>query len=192
MYTQIENDLLRYVKLTEEALASITARLTSRSLRKHEMLLNAGQVCQQVFFINQGCLRYFYLVDGEEKTGQFFFENDWYTDFASFISGQPSQENIQALENCELWTLSRQNLLELYDEHPKFERFGRLITEQAYMGVKSRNNAFLNESPEQRYLRLLRNRPKIAARIPQHYIASFLSIKPESLSRIRKRIADKR
>ena len=192
MHKQIRANLLQYVKLTDDEFAVITSKLTSRSLKKNEILLSAGQVCQNAFFINQGCLRYFYVIDGEEKTGQFFFENDWYTDFASFISGKPSEENIQALEKCSLLVLSRKDLLDLFDQIPRFERFGRLISEQAVLGIKARNAALINQSPEQRYLRLLKNRPKVVARLPQHYIASFLNIKPESLSRIRKRLADKR
>jgi hypothetical protein len=73
-----------------------------------------------------------------------------------------------------------------------FRPFYPLIAEQAVLGIKARNAALINQSPEQRYLRLLKNRPLVVARLPQHYIASYLNIKPESLSRIRKRIADKR
>ncbi len=192
MHEQLRTNLAHFVNLTDEEFNLVTSKLVTRTLRKKEMLLSTGQVCHNAFFINQGCLRYFYLVDGEEKTGQFFFEGDWYTDFASFISGKPSDESIQALEECSLLVLSRQNLLELFDHIPAFERFGRLAAERAVLGLKARNTALINESPEQRYLRLLKNRPKVVARLPQHYIASFLNIKPESLSRIRKRLADNR
>ncbi len=192
MYEQIRSSLAQFVNLTDEEFNLVTSKLVPRTLRKKEMLLSAGQVCHNAFFINQGCLRYFYLVDGEEKTGQFFFEGDWYTDFVSFISGKPSDESIQALEECSLLVLSRQDLLDLFDQIPTFERFGRLTAEQAVLGIKARNASLINQSPEQRYLRLLKNRPKVVARLPQHYIASFLNIKPESLSRIRKRLADNR
>lgn len=189
---QLYANLCNFVNLTEEEFDLVLSKFTTRSLKKKEILLSAGQLCQNAFFINQGCLRYYYLMDGEEKTGQFFFENDWYTDFVSFISGRPSEENIQALENCSLLILARKDLLDLFDQIPAFERFGRLIAEQAVLGIKARNAALINQSPEQRYLRLLKNRPLVVARLPQHYIASYLNIKPESLSRIRKRIADKR
>ena len=192
MHEQLRVNLAQFVNLTDKEFDCITSRLTHRALQKNEILLRAGQVCQDAFFINQGCLRYFYLTDGEEKTGQFFFENDWYTDFVSFVSGKPSEENIQALEASSLLVLSRPDLLDLFDQIPKFERFGRLTAEQAVLGIKARNAALINQSPEQRYLRLLKNRPKVVARLPQHYIASFLNIKPESLSRIRKRLADNR
>lgn len=192
MYEQIRSSLAHFVNLTDEEFNLVTSKLVPRTLRKKEMLLSAGQVCHNAFFINQGCLRYFYLVDGEEKTGQFFFEGDWYTDFVSFISGTPSDESIQALEECSLLVLSRRDLLDLFDQIPTFERFGRLTAEQAVFCIKARNASLINQSPEQRYLRLLKNRPKVVARLPQHYIASFLNIKPESLSRIRKRLADNR
>ena len=91
----------------------------------------------------------------------FFFENAWYTDFESFIQGNPASENIQALEKTEVLLLSRTSMLELFEQIPKFEKFGRLIAENAFLGVKARNNSFLNQTPEERYRELIESRPKV-------------------------------
>jgi len=189
-YQLIRINLLRFVNLTPAEFSQFTQHLTRKSLKKKEVLLQEGEVCHNAYFINRGCLRYYFNVEGEDKTGQFFFEGAWYTDFESYITGQPSSENIQALEASELLLLSRKSLLQLFNEIPKFERFGRLIAENAFLGVKARNNAFLNQTPEERYQALQQERPKVVSRVPQHYIASYLGIKPESLSRIRKRMMD--
>jgi CRP-like cAMP-binding protein len=180
------------IPLTEADYQALTAEMQPLELKKKALLLREGEICRHVAYIERGCLRYFYNVNGEEHTGQFFFENGWYTDYDSFLRRVPSTQNIQALEPARVWLLPREALYRLYEERPVFERFGRLMAEHAFQGLRTRNDALLNLTPEERYLRLLRERPKVVARVPQHYIASHLGLKPESLSRIRKRLADNR
>jgi CRP/FNR family transcriptional regulator, anaerobic regulatory protein len=127
-------------------------------------------------------------VEGVENTVQFFFANSWYTDYASFLTGQPTIENMQALEACEVVQFRKADLYKLYDIYPVFDRVGRVMAENAFLSLSKLNKMLTNEEPEQRYLNLLQQRPELVERIPQHYIASYLGIKPESLSRIRKRI----
>ena len=127
-------------------------------------------------------------MDGEEITGQFFFENGWYTDYESFLLQKPSKQNIDALEPTELILLSKSDLFNLYITIPKFEKFGRIMAENAFMGLRNRTELLTQQSAEERYLKLVKERPKVIERVPQHYIASYLGIKPPSLSRIRKRI----
>ncbi len=88
--------------------------------------------------------------------------------------------------------LSSKDLQQLYIDIPKFERFGRLMAENAFLGIRRRNEMLENQTAEERYLNLMKDRPKVFERIPQHYIASYLGIKPPSLSRIRKRIFNKK
>lgn len=191
-YADLHQQLQTLVALTDDDFAAFAAALRPLLLKKKELLLREGELCQHVAYVESGCLRYFYNVEGDEHTGQFFFERAWYTDYDSFLRNVPSTQNIQALEPCRLWQLPRNDLYRLYDERPVFERFGRLMAEHAFRGLRARNDALLNLSPEERYLRLLRERPKVIERVPQHYIASHLGLKPESLSRIRKRLYDNR
>ena len=183
--------LQRFLPLKPADQAAFCACLKPLSVKRKTLLIREGEVCRQAYFIHEGCLRYYYTTpEGEERTGQFFFEGDWYGDFYSFTTGAPADEYIQTLEDCQLLTLDRFALLDLFDRHPVFERWGRLMAEQAFIGLKNRNSVFLNLTPEERYQRLLANRPKVIQRVPQRHIASYLGIHPASLSRIRRRLGN--
>jgi len=188
MFDQILQSISKFIALDTNEQNYFVSKLEFRKFRKKEILVQEGDSCNHVFFINKGCIRYYYTVDGKENTAQFFFENGWYTDFDSFLSGKPTRLNIQALERTEILMLSAKNMHEIYDEIPKFERLGRQMAENAFLGIRQRNEMLENLTAEERYLALMKERPKVFERIPQHYIASYLGIQPESLSRIRKRI----
>ena len=177
------------VPLSETERQAFVAITTTRHLRKQEILMREGDICRTITFVHTGSLRLFHTVDGEEKTIQFFFENAWYTDYRSFLTGQPTIENARALEACDLIQFSRSSLEQLYQQHPVFERYGRFAAEQAFLSLSTRNIMLTNQSPEARYQQLIQDRPDLVQRVPQYHIASFLGIKPESLSRIRKRMA---
>jgi CRP-like cAMP-binding protein len=190
MFEQIEKVLSSFISLEQSEIDYFISKLQVRQLKRKEFLLHEGQVCKHSYFINSGCLRYFYNIEGQEVTGQFFFENGWYADYTSYLSGKPLDKNIQALEKTELLLLSKTDLDKLFIEIPKFEKFGRLIAENAFLGLQQYTQSLTKETPEERYINLIKNRPKVIERIPQHYIASYLGIKAPSLSRIRKRIFD--
>jgi CRP/FNR family transcriptional regulator, anaerobic regulatory protein len=164
--------------------------LEVKLLGKKEYLLKQGEICNKITFINNGCLRAFYNVDGIENTVQFFFGDSWYTDYASFLTGNPAVENMQALEPTEVVQFKKADLYKYYELYPVFERVGRVMAENAFLSISKLNQMLTNEEPEERYLNLLKQRPEVVERIPQHYIASYLGIQPESLSRIRKRITN--
>ncbi len=182
---KIVKSIVRINKAEEDAFLGI---LEAKKLKKNELLLRIGQVCNFIIFIQTGCLRYFYIKDGEEITGQFFVENDWYTDFESFIRSKPSEQSIQALENCVCLLINKRKLEQLYTDFPVFERFGRIMTEQGFLGLYNTNKVASLLTSEERYLAFVKNQPSIVQRVPQHYIASYLGLKPQSLSRIRKRL----
>lgn len=173
--------------LTETDFAALRAVLLPRDLRKHELLLREGEICHAAAYIERGGLRYYYTVEGEERTGQFFFEHEWYADYDSFLDQKPARQSIEALEPTRVWLLPRADLYRLYDERPVFERFGRLMAEQAYRGSRARGAGLLNLTPAERYAQLLRDRPQLVQRVSQRLLASYLGLKPESLSRIRGR-----
>ena len=189
MTNQIIDSIKSFVRLNKDEEAVFLAITHLKQLKKKEFLLQEGQICNKISFFNSGCARLFYNIEGVENTIQFFFENSWYTDFDSFLTGRPTIENMQALEPCEVVQIDKQDLYKLYNTHPVFDRVGRVLTEKAFLSLSSLNKMLTNEEPEERYLNLLKQRPELVERIPQHYIASYLGIKPESLSRIRKRIS---
>ena len=189
MPTQIIQSIKSLVPLNGEEEEAFFKILEVKKFNKKEFLLQEGQVCNKVSFVNNGCMRLFYNVEGVENTVQFFFGNSWYTDYTSFLTGKPTIENMQALETCEVVQFKRENLYRLYELYPIFDRVGRVFAENAFLSLSRLNQMLTNETPEQRYLNLLKQRPEIVQQIPQHYIASYLGVKPESLSRIRKRIS---
>lgn len=191
MYSQILTRLAQFISLDQAEQEYFVSKLLVMECKKKELILEEGQVCKYSYFINHGCLRYFYNLDGQENTAQFFFENGWYADYGSFLTGKPSKQNIDTLEKSQLLLLSSTDLQNLYREIPKFERFGRLMAENAFLGIRQRSEMLENLSAEKRYLQLIKERPKVFERIPQHYVASYLGIQPPSLSRIRKRIFQK-
>lgn len=192
MYDQILTRLSQFISLDKSEQDIFVSKLMLKRYKKKELILLEGEICNYSYFINYGCLRYYYNIEGQENTAQFFFENGWYTDYDSFLTGKPSQQNIETLEKSEMLLLSAKDLQQLYIDIPKFERFGRLIAENAFLGIRQRSELLENQTAEERYLTLMNDRPKVFERIPQHYIASYLGIKPPSLSRIRKRIFDKK
>ncbi len=107
MYEVITKNIQLHISLSEEELAAFCSNLTLKSLKSKEFLYQEGQVCNTVAFVNRGCLRYFYLVEGEEQTGQFFLENAWYTNYESFLTEKPTKQFIQTLEPTELLILHK-------------------------------------------------------------------------------------
>ena len=191
MPTQIINNIKSFVALSKDDEEVFIKILEVKKYAKKEFILQEGQICDKIFFINSGCSRDFFNVEGEEKIVQFFFSDSWFTDYNSFLTGQPTIENLQAIEPCEVVHFKKSDLYELYVTHPVFERVGRVMAENAFMGLMSLTTMRNNQEPEERYLSLLKQRPELVERIPQHFIASYLGIQPQSLSRIRKRIFEK-
>ena len=190
MNDRIKQQLSKIIDLTDEEFDAFISFIKVKKLKRKEIIFREGEVCKYAYFVNKGCLRYFFTIDGEQHTGQFFFENQWYTDYDSFLTGKPSRLTLEALEPSEIFMFQKEDLEKLYVTTPKFERFGRLMAENAFIGLRNRTEMLANQSPEERYLFLMKQRPKLLERISQHYIASYLGIKPQSLSRIRKRISE--
>ena len=147
-----------------------------------------GEVCNFGVFIAKGCIRYYYSLDGVESTGNFFFENDWYSDFESLMCSKPSLINIEALEDCVLYLAYKHDFEKLISEYPVFNSFLLIMMERAIKGLAHRNMAMSLLSHEERYLRFVKYCPKVVERVSLKHIASYLGIQPESLSRIRTRI----
>jgi CRP-like cAMP-binding protein len=185
----IQNFVSRFISMNEAEYAEFTSRLVKRQVPKGALLLEAGRPCDHIAFITKGHFRTFCLINEEEVTYNFFFEGNFFSDYASFVSREPSIENHQALVDCEVLVLNYADTQTLFEKIPAWQKFGRLMAEYILVRIVQRNKAMLFLSPEDQYLNLMKERPKVIANIPQHYIASYLGIKPESLSRIRKRLA---
>ncbi len=177
-----------YVPLSAADEKIIGRLFTKKVIKKEDHLLKEGQVCRRVMFIEQGLVRYYILNNGEEQTHYFNKEGEWVCDYPSFLPKTPSTENIQALENTTIWTITYDNLQTFYKEVSHGERFGRLAIEWVFTNVIQQLSSQYTDKPEIRYKKFMQAYFDIAQRIPQYYIASYVGVKPQSLSRIRKRL----
>lgn len=163
--------------------------ITLRTLKKGEFLLTENQVCNEIVFIKSGILRSFFLNHkGDEITNCFTFENEFMASFASFITEEKAEENIQALVDTELQVLDRKCLEKLYKSGFNWQETGRKLTEIEFVNLQKRMISFQKLSGAQRYEELYKNHQKYLQLIPLHYLASYLGITPRHLSRIRKAV----
>lgn len=178
---------------SEQTLNRVANACELQSLAKSEHLLRVGDIAGHIYFVSEGLLRYYFLDagTGEERTGQFFDENQVFTDASSFLSQTPASQSVQALEPSEVICLPRASLYAAYAADHAMERFGRLMVEAALVGSQRRSTNLLTLAPDERYRAFVRTRPEVARRVPQYLIASYLGITPEGLSRIRGRLAKK-
>jgi CRP-like cAMP-binding protein len=189
MYEIITESLRTTVDLSDEELFIFMQRLKPLKLKKYEFFLEPGKICRAMVIVQKGGLRYFSRSEKGEYTFAFSFEGDWLGDYESFLLQSPSQDYIEALEDCELYLISYSDMQSLYLQSQRFEKFGRLIAERLFIeAVKGKRN-FMIQSAEDRYLDLIAAKPQILDRLPQHLIASYLGIQPQSLSRIRSKLS---
>lgn len=187
MYSNILQYVSRYITLSEEEEAFFISVLKHKKLRKKQYLLQAGDVCRHECFVLSGCLRSYYVDEqGQEHVVQFSVENWWTSDLASFISGKPATYNIDALEDSEVLQIEKNDLEQLYVQVPKFDRMFRVLLQNAFVAQQERTAQSLSLSAQEQYLNFIKKYPDVEQRVPNHQIASYLGITPESLSRIRK------
>jgi CRP-like cAMP-binding protein len=184
----ILTDLSRFIDCNEAENQAFLDSLVLKKVKKKQHLLIEGDVCNFGIFIIEGCIRYYYLEDGVEFTGNFFFENSWYADIDSFLNGKPSLLYIETLEDCNMYFLYKHDFDKLIRDYPVFSMFLPNMMERSIKGLTNRNKAILTFSIEERYLRFIKDRPKVMERVPLKYVASYLGITPESLSRLRTRL----
>ena len=187
----ILQNIQQMIQWTTEEKEAFVSILKIKRVKKKEFIIHEGQICNEIFFINSGCLRMFYNINGEERILDFLIENRWYTDYISFLQEVPTGVNVQALLPSEVVCFNKTDLYQLHDRYHKIERLGRIMAESQFIQLKSFYKMMTNESPEERYINLIKNKPGLVEKVSQKYIASFLQIRPETLSRIRKKIATK-
>ena len=161
-----------------------------RKLKKKQFLLREGDICRQMAFVEKGAL-FSYSTDpkGSQHVIQFAFEGWWIADLLSYFTNEPSKLYIEVLEDCYLLLLDRENQEELMKEVPAFETYCRILYQNAYVALQQRIESTIGLSAEERYTHLIGNNTFILSRVPQHLVASYLGITPETLSRIRKQMA---
>lgn len=178
----------KWVKLEPEEEKKILASFEKQAVKKKIKLLEPGQICQYIYFIIQGGARtYYHDAKGDEHIYQIRLENNWISDLESYFSQQPSKFYLETLEESIVLRISPEVLENLYKEVPKMERYFRILFQKAYINSLARLNSTMWETAEERYNEMIKENCDILQRVPQTYIASYLGIAPESLSRIRKK-----
>ncbi|HSH64662.1 MAG TPA: Crp/Fnr family transcriptional regulator [Bacteroidia bacterium] len=181
----------KYVSLTEEEKNVIVSLDIFHSVKKGTILLKEGQKSKDSYFVLKGCIRTYYVLDGEEKTTDFYTEMEALTP-PCVISKTPSEYYISCIEDTILTVSNSDMEVEINSKFPKFETMCRILSEELLAKQRIDFDEFKTSSPEQRYLNLLQKRPDLVQRVPQHQLASYLGMKPQSLSRLRARIIEKK
>lgn len=189
MFELFETKIHQFVNLNEAELDAAKSYFIPRKLRKRQYLLQNDEACKYLAFVERGILRSYTLDDkGNEHIIQFAFEGWWISDLYSFYTGEPSIYNIDALEDAELLILTHTAMEAMLEEIPKLERTFRMLIQNSYITLQRRLAGNLSLSAETRYKNFVGLYPDLHNRIPQHMIASFLGVTPETLSRIRKQL----
>jgi CRP-like cAMP-binding protein len=187
-----EQEIIEYIAkfapLTDAEIRGILESLTCKTFPKNTLLLREGQVADLCHFVLKGCVRQYYLVDGVERTTNFYTEGEPVAPYEGDYQGKPAKFYLECLEDCILTASPPGRQAELFQQFPQFEAINRMATEQEWGKSQDRFAAFVLNSPEERYLELLKTRPNLLDRVPQYQLASYLGVTPESLSRIRRRI----
>lgn len=181
----------KYISLTEDEKNILLSLNLFHSVKKGTVLLKEGQKTQESYFVLKGCIRVYYMIEGEEKTTAFYTEMEALTP-PCVINDAPSEYFISCVEDSILIISNTEMEVETNSKFPKFEIMCRKFSEELLAKQRIDFDAFKISSPEQRYLNLLQKRPDLLQRVPQHQLASFLGIKPQSLSRLRARILGKK
>lgn len=190
MEKEILTYLSKYIPITEELDEELSKVEFIKTYKKGTVLLKEGNYSNECYFIIKGCIRSYYIKDGEERTTEFFTEEQAVTPSA-YGTGTPSGYYLECLEDTIAGVGNPQLEAEMSQKFPKLESLNRALGEVIMAKYQDTLAEFKLSSPEERYLALLDKRPDLIQRVPQHQIASYLGIKPESLSRIRKRTMKK-
>ncbi|GAB3275824.1 Crp/Fnr family transcriptional regulator [Larkinella harenae] len=175
----------RVTKPTAEEKAALESIIRPRVLAPNEVYVRAGELCSTIAFIEKGCGRLFYEIDGWEVSKEFVFENSLLGSFVGFFTQKPSNVNVATLEETHLLEMDYDDVIQLCRTYPIWQRFATLLLQDQLTRVERREASLLKDAPEDRYRRLLAEHPKVLNRIPPEFVASYLGITPETLIRYR-------
>jgi CRP-like cAMP-binding protein len=187
LHDMILKNISKHVSLDSDEVSYFISLLKEKRVSKKSMILKEEQICKEISFVQSGALRAFYMdKTGRESTIMFAIEDWWVTDMYCFINEQPAMLNIEAIEESVVVQLQKKELDELYVKAPKFEKFFRILMQNAYVREQLRIIQTLSLSAEERYDIFLKKYPQVSKQVTQKQIASYLGITPEFLSMIKR------
>jgi CRP-like cAMP-binding protein len=188
----ILQNISKHISLTGEEADHFTNLLIQKKIERKEFLLKEGQSCKAINYVDSGALRAFHVdKEAKESTIMFAISDWWITDMYCFVTGEPAMQSIIAIEDSHVWQLQKDDLDRLYIAIPKFERFFRIIMQNAYIREQLRVLQSLSLSAEERYDIFMNKYPQLMPHLTQKQIASYLGITPEFLSSLRKQKKNK-
>ncbi|WP_319480561.1 Crp/Fnr family transcriptional regulator [uncultured Draconibacterium sp.] len=187
----IEN-IKAYIPLHGHEIQLLQDAVDKKIYQRHELIFTEGKISDEIYFVTKGCVRLFYNVDGNDKTAFFYTEGQFICAGESYTFNIPAIENYQAIEQTELFVFGKSKIESLLKEIPKFEVLARIATENELITCQKVIASFVTKSAQQRYIDLLNTNGELFQRVPQQYIASFLGVSPETLSRIKTRVFNKK
>ncbi|MDO5980135.1 Crp/Fnr family transcriptional regulator [Flavivirga spongiicola] len=186
---KIKEHFEQIAKLSDLDWHIFSSKLKKSVYSKKATILKVGDIENHLSFIEKGRLRFFTPKQENDITFGFCFENEFMSAYDSFLTRKPSTYQIETLTDTTLWRLTYKDLQDIYNETEVGNAIGRITTENIFLMKSKREQSFLNETAEKRYLNLFAERPNLIKEIPLKYIASYIGITPQALSRIRKRIS---
>jgi len=187
MEDELFSFISEYMPLFDEEKQAILELDIFRKYKKGTLLLKEGQCSDDGYFVIKGCIRCYCIIEGEEKTTAFYAESESFSPLCS-VNKKPSEYYVSCVEDSIITVANPEMEKAIFAKFPRFESLCRILTEELLAKNQASFADFKTSTPEQRYLNLLKTRPDLLQRVPQHQIASYLGMKPQSLSRIRKRI----
>jgi CRP-like cAMP-binding protein len=186
---EIKKYFQKQVDISEEDWDIFSSKLIKREFPKKTNLLKVGQTENYLSFIETGIIRFYISKEVEDFTFGFAFKSNFVSAYDSFITQEPSSYELETLSDTIIWSLTYQDLQQIYSQTQIGNKIGRLASEELFLKKSKRELSLLNQSAEQRYLNLFTEQPHLLQFIPLKYIASYIGITPQALSRIRKRIS---
>lgn len=188
-HNRFYNNITKYIDLSESEFDQLNSFYQVKEVKRNEMILSEGEICDFEGYLLEGCFKIFYQEDNIKEHILYFAIEDWWVlDIGSFVSGEPSKLNIQALEDSKMIMISKAQKEKLYLEMPKTERLFRLMNQKALEAIQLRMISMLHKTADKRYLEFRKKYPTLEQRIPQHQIAAYLGISHEFLSKIRRKL----
>ncbi|MDJ1484181.1 Crp/Fnr family transcriptional regulator [Cytophagaceae bacterium YF14B1] len=178
-------------KLNEEEASVFLAEFIRKDLQKDDVFIAEGEICKKVGLIEKGLMVCTYHKNGNEIIDEFAFENGFVTNYYSFLTGTPSEKTIRCIEDTTVYVISRQSLEKVSRHYAFIERMAGMMNERLFLRTHDRVKSMLLDTATERYQKLVAQRKDMVQRIPQYMLASYLHVKPETLSRIRKKLAKK-
>lgn len=190
MFQKLRKNLLSKAEFTDSELDSILEKFKKKEIPKKKFLLFSGSTCNFVAYILDGCMRSYTIEDdGREKVLQLAIEDYWISDVKAFLTNEPAELIIEAIEPTQVLLLYRDDLETLFKQIPGLEKYFRILYQNAYINLQNRLHSFVKLSAKERYLNLVKDHPQIVQRVPLVHLSSYIGATPETISRIRKELS---